>query len=338
MRLLKLLFFFILGLFSSLIMSAEQVYAVNSRESKRIINDSLVQNLSCQSLSVNNIYRSIREDAFDESRNLPRGNWSFRSGMTRIAGCWGLASTQRMVSYLARYNTSSHLPMEQRISTILDMIRGKSLEVAVNYGDEVTYNSKVFEERKLKRYTVFEVEESNLGESFLSGTQSLWNSLESGYHQKFNGTRILRNLENEIEANQVSHFFRPKNIKMGLGNGPRSVRENFATITQLKKNLDGRRLTLLNLRADRTAQHIVMAKSYRVNSNGEIEIKVYDPNVHTVDAILFYDEVSGDFYSPEISYRIAGVRDLSLGVFIVDEDERAPLEEALLEHYRLRCR
>lgn len=335
MQLLRLLVLFIVGLISSLLFSPEQAFAVPSDFGSRTINDSLVQNLQCENLSVDSIYRAIREDAFDERRNIPMRNRPFRYGLTTIAGCWGFSSTQRMISYLARYNTTSIQAMPYRVMGLLDMVRGQSLTENNQFFE--TDSRQPFVATDLKKYSVFAVEESTLADGrYELGT--LWNSLLIGYTQMFNGVQIVRSFREEIEANQVRHFFRSSNIKMGLGTGALSAGENHSTWQQLKKNLDGRRLTLLNLRGNRTTQHIVMAKSYRQNSNGLVEIMVYDSNTPERDAVVFFESRSGAFVSPQVFRDLLANPMQQLGVYIVDESERIPLEKAMLAHYTSQCR
>lgn len=331
MRFLRLSVLFLAGLISSLLFTAEKVYAVSASE--RTINDSLVQNLSCRNLSVESIYRSIRDDAFEAQRNIPMKNWPFRRGATVIAGCWGLSSTQRMISYLARYNTSSNEKMSARVADVLDMVRREKFEVDFNVPGTSGRIKSV-----APSYKVFAVEEPNLKEGYFKSLTSLWSSLMLGYMQNLNGTKRLRNFREDIQANQAEHFFRVSNLKMGMGGGARPAETNRLTASWLRRNLDGKRLTLLNLRAARATQHIVMAKSYKLNSNGLMEITVYDSNNPYTDALLYFDSRAGVFYSPQVMGPFLVDDNKGLGVFIVSEEEREPLEAAMLAHYRTLCR
>ncbi|MGZ3775906.1 MAG: hypothetical protein ACXVCN_19485, partial [Bdellovibrio sp.] len=264
-----------LGLFISVIFANSTTLA--EAHPTKVISDSLVQNLECHSLNVDNIYKSIRDDAFDISHNIPIKNWSFQKGSSKIAGCWALSRTQRMISYLARYNTPSKNKMESRVVTILDMIRGASLiprwfvngkrlvkdsnyefknklnnefniitisnnrsyenilspednltaiqsfqiesrvidknnntdigtgkdtytdignDEADQSTDEVQADSiKNYCERKLRRYNVFAVEESNLSGSMIDSkfSANLWENLQIGYNQFFGAVKIQRN-------------------------------------------------------------------------------------------------------------------------------------------------
>lgn len=339
MRALVLFLIFIVGLLSSIMVAAEKAYAQGAKQG-RVVNDSLVQNLSCQNLSVDSIYRAIRDDAFEQRRNMPIRNWSFRSGLVPLAGCWGLASTQRMVSYMARYNTSSSQRMEKRVPMLLDMVRRETLEENQGY-NEYDHDNKTepYYSKKLKKFNVFAVEESNLNDSSYSGDRGLWNRLMRGYTQELNGQKVIRNFKSDIEVNQANHFFRAGNIGMGMGNGVRSEEKNRETVEQLMRNLDGKRLTLINLRFNRTTQHVVMVKSYQRAAKDLIEFTVYDSNSPYRDQIVYFSTRVDHFYSPDVMGFFEGVEgSKALGVYIVDEEERESLEQAMLAFYRSMCR
>ncbi|KHD88200.1 MAG: hypothetical protein OM95_10580 [Bdellovibrio sp. ArHS] len=333
MRILLLLFLFIIGLFSSLVVSAEKAFAQSSKNKVRVIDDSLVENLRCTNLTVDNIYKAIRADAFTADRNMPVTNWSFRSGLVPIAGCWALSSTQRMFSYLARYNTVGTQPMSARVPMVLDMVRGQSLVAAE---PRETLNAPRYEARKAN-FAVFAVERNTLSDTNVYN--GLWAELGFGYDQYFHGERVRRNFRDDIETNQANRFFRFGNIGMTFKSAERSVKANWETMAQLLKNLNGKRLTLINLRVERTIQHVVMLKSYKKNKNNLYEFTAYDSNQPYKDVTLYFDGTSGQFYSPEIVrgfvYQNAS---RPVGAFIVSEDERTPLEKALLTHYKGRCR
>lgn len=330
MHISKLTLIFFVGLISALVFHGEKAYALSTEE--RIINDSLVQNLECRDLNLDKIYNSIRDDAFDVSKNIPVKNWRFRSGLYDLGACWGLSSTQRKLFYLARYNQKSALTLEQRVIDTLDMIRGWKLEDnGYNPDTNSSFNATAV------NYNLISVEEPD----FFTGkmaTNSLWNSLEFGYVQSFSGTKMVRNFQHEVQASQEEHFFRPQNLKMVMKERERPVSVNRQTAALLRKNLDGKRLTLVVIRAARDSQHVVMAKSYKITPEGVMEIKVYDANSPYIDQILYYDSKSGVFYAPNIMSKSIKYDKQSLGVFIVDEKERGPLEKAMLDYYQSLCR
>lgn len=323
MRVIKLLFLFIFGLLSCLVLLASTVYAGGLED--RLISDSLVKNLSCRKLSVDSIYAAIRKDAFDQSRNLPIKNWYY-DDIGTLGVCWSLSRTQRMISYMARYNVPSIKPIQGRVPLILDMIRGSSLV-------------QKRQEQALSKYQVFEVEEPSFQNKAIHF--NLWDGIFFGYLQYFGSKSefLSRKFQYEIEAYQSKRFFDFENIGMIWSGGARSKEENIETLKTLIKNLDGKRLTLLALRLSRTEQHVVMAKSYFRYSDGLYEINVYDSNFPGLDTVVYFSSQTGEFVAPVVVARmVADMPDRPLGVFIVDEDDRKDYEIAMLEYYRSLCR
>lgn len=329
MRALTLFGLFMAGMISSFVATAEKAYAVEMKilNGRKVISDSLVNNLSCNKLNVDNIYLAIRPDAFKEERNMPIRNWAFWSGPAPIAGCWALSSTQRMFSYMARYNETSQKRVEDQVPSVLDMVRGGVLEKTYSNSSN---NARPYMVKDLKNYSIIPTNADSLRES------SLWSLLSFGFDTRFNSQTVRRDFKSEIEANQANHFFRFKNIGMGLGSGLRSAAKNHETITQLMKNLNGKRLTLLNLRAGRTAQHVVMAKSYQ-NLGKLIAITVYDSNQPDKDQTVYYHTGTGYFYSPDVMRFFTETEGQHVAAFIVDEAERLKFEQGMLAYYANVC-
>lgn len=312
MRAIFFVILFLIGLLSSVVFTSERAFAQNAG---KVIDDSLVENLKCQELSVDAIYKSIRAEAFHVSRSLPIVNWSFRSGKVDIAGCWGLSSAQRVLFYMARYYEAEEVPTSQMVPVILDMFRA---------GGVNSVNSST-------QYEVFKISDGSLFESSHGQKGGLWQALLNGYSKEVQGQRVLKTFKTEIEDNQRSRFFRFSNIGKILKSGERSENRNRKTLNQLLRNLDGKRLTLLNLRTSRNVQHIVLAKSY-VRYPNFYEIRVYDPNEPGSEGIIFVNAADAKFYAPQIMPSPEPV-----GVFIVDEEGREPLEKALLSYYQQQC-
>lgn len=341
MRLIKGTLLFICVFMLSLVVTAENANAWGKKRStsasvsisSKKVSDSLVNELSCQKLSIDNIYRAIKPEAFSSNLHMPVRNWDFRSGLATLGGCWGLSSTQRMLFYLARYDEPTRLRVEEQVPPLLDLIRGETLYLLKddnNGPDRIA-------SRKLKKYQVFPIEKNSLQEDWWHPT-SLWGKLMEGYVQNVEGRKVRRHFREEIQANQGRHFYRIGNVGMAAGSGARSGDENADTVQQLRHNLDGKRLTLVNLRPGRTSQHIVVVKSYTI-SQGIITFKVYDSNAPEKDWDLKYSVARRTFYAPEVVDRIADVSGYTaLGVYVVDEEEREAFEDAMLAHYKVKCR
>jgi hypothetical protein len=303
------------------------------------ISDSLVNNLSCNTLSIGNILEKIRPEAFSFNNHLPLRNWGFRSGVTNLAACWGMGSTQRKLFYLMRLNEKGSAPPNTK--NVLDMIRGATVES----GFVLQSNTDIerAREQALKAYNVIPVTERNLREEYARNTgTSFLEALFKGVDYNLDSRAMHRDLKTEIERSQELHFFRAQNIDMGLGSGPRSPDINQKTLQTLKNNIRLNRLTLINLRLRMTVQHIVIPKSFSQDAKGNVWIQAYDSNQPEADHKIYYSKATGHFYSPEIMGSFIGDNagiDYShpLGVFIVDEPERAQIETALLKHYQKRC-
>lgn len=348
LRLVKTAILFLCAFATAMAATADRAYAWGKKRSSsaseyisnKKITDSLVKDLSCNKLSIDGIYLRIKPDAFQESRNMPIVNWAFRSGLATIAGCWALSSTQRMVSYMARYNEPTNTRMDQISPGVLNQIRGGTLALVSDNRNGDNYGSSSNERlvtRDLKANKVFQVPGNSLSEDKWHNS-SLWMRLLEGYVENVDGRNVHRHFRAEIEENQARHFFRASNIGMGAGSGDRSAKKNQESASIMRRNADTNRLTLVNLRAGRTAQHIVMVKSYKVQGD-IITFTVYDSNSPSKDWSLYYSVKNSVFYAPEIVGRfVMEYSSRSLGLYVVDEDEREMLEDAMMAHYRIKCR
>lgn len=307
--------------------------------SKKIISDSLVQNLNCQSLSLGSMLGSIRPEAFSHRHHMPFKNWPFQSGVSPLAACWGLSSTQRKLFYLLRHGEKNASPVN--LLEVLDMIRGAHLK-AVSMGPREPAQHLI--ETRLKNYSIMTIAEDNIRDEYGRNTGlGFLDVLLEGASYKMDRFKIHRNFRSEVERSQERHFFRFQNLGMGAGSGLQRPELNLSTLQTLKQNLRLKRLTLLNLRLRATTQHIVVAKSLTENAHGDVQIQVYDSNQPDIDAKLSFKKSTGHFYAPEIlgiyeTDLMALVTPTPIGVFIVDEEERTQIEEALLKHYQELCR
>lgn len=283
------------------------------------INDGFVHNLSCSDLKVEKIYSAINQDVFNSSNHIPIKNWSFRSGLYDIAGCWSLSHAQKIFFYLGRNSpyTTHNRPLTQQLNDIFDLIRGSSPYLDLDKG---------IQEFPLNNYKVFNFQ---------------FNDLLFDYEQKMiDGSIYIRNFHNEIEFYQTKRFHSPDNIKYVLKDGPRSVRENQATIDYLKKNLAANKVTTLLIRPLIISQHVVLAKRFYQINPKRIRFDVYDSNHPKIDNYMDYDLVKNQFYAPEIITGLPAIKDpeAPVGVFIVDEKENQYINKALLNFYTKACK
>lgn len=293
----------------------------------KVISDSLVENLSCHRISSDEIYRRIRPDSLSSSYHTLSVNWPFSAGLYNLGACWSLSRAQRLFFYLARWNESQN-PDNRKMHEIFDMVRGSK-----PYANSKDWKIR---EADLTELSVFPQKDSRW-----TPTATVWSALQYGFTQRFaNGKSLLRAWKTDIEHYQKERFHEfAKNLKFIIGDDARSDRKNRQTRDQLLRNLESNRLTLLVLRPTRMSQHVVVAKSFEIKSNGTIDIRVYDSNQPLRDQILTFDNRQNDFFAPTIVRGFAKVRNpqAAIGVFIVDEYERTLVDTALVKHYKRKC-
>jgi len=311
----------------------------SSFSSAKNINDSLVANLSCNSISAASILSRVRPTAFSSDHHLPIHNWAFKSGGIGLAACWGMASTQRKLFYLLRLEEASAKDVD--VKNALDIIRGATVTYLADFDNPM--NNGRMSEQKLKTYSVIPLTEKNINDEWSrNNAHSFLEKIVNGISFTEGGQQIGRNFRTEVERSQELHFYRPSNIGMGAGSGPRSPRENAETVRNLMQNMTANRLSLVNLRLKATVQHVVIPKSFTTDAKGNVWIKAYDSNQPEKDQLIYYAKDSAQFYSPQIMGSFVGDHSGTdythpLGVFIVDEEERGYIENTLVKYYQGVC-
>lgn len=308
----------------------------------KTITDSLVNNLSCSNLSTSSILLKIRPTAFSAANHMPIKNWSFNSGAIGLAACWGMSSTQRKLFYLLRLSEKDAPALDLRRA--LDIVRGTTVGYALINPQSTNDDTQRLDETKLTEYSVIRLNEKNITEEWGRNTGlSFLDKMLKGATYKNGNRDLFRGLRTEVERSQELHFFRPSNIDMGAGSGPRSADENRKSLARMTFNMSSNRLTLINLRLAMTTQHIVIPKTFMKDDKGNVWIRAYDSNQPEKDQLIYFDNNSGHFFSPQIMGKFIG--DYSgvdythpLGVYIVDEEERGYIEKTLLKYYQAACK
>lgn len=312
--------------------------------SAKTVSDSLVANLSCDNLSVSSILLKVRPTAFSSANHMPIKNWAFSSGGIGLAACWGMSSTQRKLFYLLRLNESKAADFD--LTRALDIVRGTTVGVMMMQSDSAYPNNsdtQRLNETKLKEYSVIPLRENNIVSEWSRNTGlSFLDKMLKGQTYQIGNQQVYRALRTEVERSQELHFYRPRNIGMGAGSGPRPAKDNAETVKSLMFNMSSKRLSLINLRLNTTTQHIVIPKTFTKDDKGNVWITAYDSNQPEKDQMIYYAANNGQFYSPQIMGSFVG--DYSgtdythpLGVYIVDEEERGYIEQTLLKYYKGVC-
>ncbi|MBO9667875.1 MAG: hypothetical protein J7501_13820 [Bdellovibrio sp.] len=244
-----------------------------------------------------------------------------------------MASNQRMFFYLARWGQGS-LPDAATTKNILDMVRGYSVE-------EVQMNGRPrLVSLPLRQYQVFQTGSEQFNDAFEE--HSFLKLLLNGFTEEIGGQTMERNFINDTELNQRRRFFRPGNLKYVLPGIAQSAENNKATVDLLMKNLKSNRLTLINIKSEELAQHVVLAKSFKIEKDGTILINSYD-STFDFETSIRYNPRSGQFTDAVTPIKWdwwetpSTTPESVIGVFIVGEEERAPIEQAMLRYYRDLC-
>lgn len=289
-----------------------------------------MDNLSCDSLSSESIFKSIRADAFDTKYHFPVYNW--RTGV--IANCWGLSRAQRIHFYLSRINANKSEMSNAESESILNMFRGSIPDMII----QPMIGTKEIE-KKLTSFNVYET----AGDGFSLSPEYSVTELTADTALS-SGSISSRSFKRDIEIYQARRFSQISNLTGFVLSGRNTKEFNNQTIQTLLRNLDQNKLTLLNLRISTATQHIVVAKKYFYNEPlKQIEIAVYDSRFpyHTVQNLI-YDMNTQSFFSNDIAgdllVEMNKEAESEFDVFIVDEDDRTFIEDALIRHYRSACK
>ncbi|WP_413574954.1 hypothetical protein ACLVWU_11940 [Bdellovibrio sp. HCB290] len=306
--------------------------------SGKTLTDTLVKDLSCRGLSVNSIYAAIQpKSSFHVFYHIPVQNWYFKSGGPNLGVCWGLASVQRKMFYLARFEEQEEISKEELVRRTLNMVRGHELSPLQTGGGR---------ERMLKTpihsYEVLKYSDLSLLSSWAAEEKvpnGLFPLINKGYKEVVNNESHWKTFKLDVERAQQERFFRGSNLSMVTpAEDNRSAVDNLLTFSTLKKNLEGHRLTLLNLRFGRYDQHVVVAKEI-TRIDDKIAIIVYDSNSPLQNGVIYYDENTKSFHTPGIYKGVVneGDPERAIGVYVIDEEERGPIEAAMLRYYQAQC-
>jgi hypothetical protein len=317
---------------------------------KKNISDSLVNNLDCNNLNYNSIHSHIHPDAFNLDRHLPIKNWSFPNGPYSLGVCWSLSHTQRIFFYLARWSATPILDPSESITNslnILNLVRGSR---------PTKGSLKNIQEMDLKKFYSFDFQsfstESGIFSDLLNGiwdplyfdelplasqaSQNIPNIPDTA--SELENGKLFRNFSLDVERYQRRRFHQFQNSKMVTDSVPRPKNINQNTSHLLMKALSLKNLPLVNIKANLTTQHILVVKNFEQRDN-EIRFNVYDSNTPAQESYFIFDTKKQQFYAPEIIKRFRSIKNAnqSVSVYIVDNEDQAKIDQALLIHYQEQC-
>jgi hypothetical protein len=277
------------------------------------VSDSLVERLSCTSITPDSIRKAIREDAFSSAKHNPTENWGMWPG---LANCWSMARLQRVMFLMGRTGVAGARTSRAEANYVLDIARGAK-PIRNAFGQ---YNP-MFHGVPFTPGRVIETPTENVF------TSPLFEALKTP-------GKDGRNLKSEIEIYQFYRFTSPGNLKFLEGESARSVAANLKTAAHLILNAMARKLTLVILRGGRTKQHVVLVKRVeRSADGGSVVFWAYDANQPEGDVTFRYDRAAREFFAPEIIDKLKADPSKPVGVYITDESERDRMELALVKHY-----
>ncbi len=269
------------------------------------ISDSLVRNLSCDGLTVDSVFDSIRSDAFSSERQIQLVNRSVRNGK---GVCNGLATVQRLFFYLLRFEERSFTSEE--IASILPVLRGHKNRTPLNSRDHFAY--QIVDRRVFSAPMKSSIEES------------------------------LTDLVDQLDANEaLSHIvdglqfrknFFPYSVPSFVSLVFYSRERNRNLIRKIVDDLKRNRIHKLGLFRGKDG-HAVLPTKVIFDSPSKVILGVYDPNYpwFSVDLVwtpdsLHYDGI-GTFNQSE-----------NLTASISDDLELHAIEKILLRYYQQQCR
>lgn len=299
----------IFGLFISLIPSVwgmgKKPYVLNNLVPKeRLISDSLVENLSCETLKLETVLLAVKPSAKASDKHLPTRNWATGKG---LAECWSLSHTQRLFFFMGRYDLK------------LDPAKPN----AHNDNLELIFNSIAGKYDNSPKLFVID--------DLYSTVSDLTRGIEDS-------RRTKRTFKDEVEAYQVWRFYQPSNASMIMGSRERPESVNASTFKDIVSSVKQGRMPIVIIRAELTAQHAVIIKSMDDSNPDFVKFTVYDSNQPYADAELEYRAKDRQFYAPGIISRFSrGSSRDPIGLFLVDEDDMSSIQKSLFKYYKSRC-
>jgi hypothetical protein len=300
------------------------IFSPGAAQASAFINDSLVKDLDCSTLSRGTVLRYVRPEAFSADNHIPVSNWW---GKNNLGQCWALSLTQREYFYLVRLADPGARDIREsgELENAMNLAAGKVFRKNCKGNDASRCYSS--QETPMK---VFSVPDRDIADSrFKSG--AFMEELTRGFN------RPKRNFENAIEMRQSDRFFRRGNLDLIDAPRDRTPQENEAAMAQIEQDLGQGKMPLLIVRIAKTNLHVVLGKSLEKLADGRYRIALYDSNQPRLEPVLEYKDK--EFYAPEVLNRI-GVDDpvSPIGIFVRDEDKMDKIQDALFAHYQDLCK
>ena len=266
-----------------------------------LISDSLVENLSCNSLTRENVFSKLQPNAFTPGRHIPLRNWP----QNFLGQCWSLSLAQREIFYLVRFGGDEGSSQQQAATKkyLMDLAKGNA-------------------DYRIASLSTEDLETQNTSNDPVADPL-------------FTSAGENSELTNGIAARELKRFINPFNAPLAMGNRDRHRGDNKATMKGIVKSLAGGRMPLLVIRPQINEQHVVLVKSATGSMDSGYTMAVYDSNFPGGDNELTYRDK--EFYAPEIIERFAADSSSPVGVFMEDEGDMDRIQDVNYAYYANLC-
>ena len=310
------------------------------KESKpsKVINDSLVKNLSCNTLTRDNVLLSLQPSAFDKAKHLPLRNWD----ATGIQQCWGLAFFQRRLFYLSRFADVDRPLSSQTRNDMIDLISTNAPQKIVQL-PRTHLNHFATMVIEPNGTSIYQKALESLAKDDMVPMQDVnsTNSIFFGmflpkYPNSIYGELIKsegkRSIKDSVEDLQRKLFFRFDNISLLTGNIITTEKQNRETLSRIQDNLGQGRLPLVVVRQKIVSQHVLLIKSIEKISEEVYKIRCYDSSSPHSDTIIYYKK--GKF----VGMSAVGANvETETGIYIQDEEDMNQIQDLVFKYYKKLC-
>jgi hypothetical protein len=273
--------------------------SIQSAADPMLISDSFVKNLNCRTLTKENVFSSLQDNAFSDDKHLLVFNWS--SGV--LGQCWALASAQRRIFYLTRFNVKGAGDSKQNGAV------ERFLKMVANDRDA----------------NVVQVEDANLNILHVPDDQKSRLATALGEVENYDV------LERAIKGEQRGLFFRLSNLRLIFGSMIKDSKENSETAQKLLTMVEHGERPILIERSEATAQHAILIKDVKKIADNNYLMSYYDSNNPASNGLKLRFK-DGQFYTVYDH----GI-ELKTGIEMPKDDGMDQIREISYQYYKNLC-
>jgi hypothetical protein len=317
----------------------------NAQSFTKFVSDELVQDLSCESLNADAIYRAVRPEAFQQSRRIVLKNFSDEAFQGQ---CWSLARTQRLNLLLGRQDHTAAFDsraIEAMISTAAVPPSEAGIELPeynpnapkANIGQTVERNA--LSKWILGPDTKRAAEAATFGQIYLNRLDQMlkrdirkilqlpWLSKYKTFSWPEETSKAIKRFIDAIRVGQTRLFLRKENVEyLHVEQSEAGLKNQLGRIAKLTRE---KKLPLINMRESKKDQHIVVAHTFQVIEKDHYYIGIIDSNAP--------NDSTRAIEIKRVNGRLIAWYGSQKDIFLVEENERPKLDNALVRHYRRMC-